>query len=84
MKHDFKQLLPLFLTFAKIGAFTFGGGYAMLPLIQEQVLASSPPRPSNKKPFKTAAHPGSGFLSHLTNICILIIIVLSDLRRQFL
>lgn len=31
--------LDLFLTFLKIGAFTFGGGYAMLPLIQEQVVA---------------------------------------------
>lgn len=31
--------LELFLTFLKIGAFTFGGGYAMLPLIQEQTLA---------------------------------------------
>ena len=31
--------LTLFLTFFKIGAFTFGGGYAMLPLIQEQVQA---------------------------------------------
>ena len=31
--------LELFWTFFKIGAFTFGGGYAMLPLIQEQVLA---------------------------------------------
>ena len=30
--------LQLFLTFLKIGAFTFGGGYAMLPLIQEEVL----------------------------------------------
>lgn len=29
----------LFLTFLKIGAFTFGGGYAMLPLIQEAVLS---------------------------------------------
>lgn len=28
----------LFLTFFKIGTFTFGGGYAMLPLIQEEVL----------------------------------------------
>lgn len=27
----------LFYTFFMIGAFTFGGGYAMLPLIQEQV-----------------------------------------------
>ena len=31
--------LTLFLTFLKIGAFTFGGGYAMLPLIQEEVAA---------------------------------------------
>ncbi len=30
-------LLELFLTFFKIGAFTFGGGYAMLPFIQEEV-----------------------------------------------
>lgn len=31
--------LQLFLTFLKIGAFTFGGGYAMLPLMQEAVLS---------------------------------------------
>ena len=31
--------LELFYTFFMIGAFTFGGGYAMLPLIQEQVAA---------------------------------------------
>ena len=31
--------LELFFTFLMIGAFTFGGGYAMLPLIQEQVAA---------------------------------------------
>ena len=29
--------LELLLTFMKIGAFTFGGGYAMLPLIQAEV-----------------------------------------------
>lgn len=29
--------LELFATFFMIGAFTFGGGYAMLPLMQEQV-----------------------------------------------
>ena len=29
-------LLDLFLTFAKIGLFTFGGGYAMIPLIENQ------------------------------------------------
>lgn len=27
-------LIQLFLGFAKIGLFTFGGGYAMLPLIE--------------------------------------------------
>lgn len=30
--------ITLFFTFFKIGLFTFGGGYAMLPLIQEEVL----------------------------------------------
>ena len=28
----------LFLTFAKIGLFTFGGGYAMLPLIEKETV----------------------------------------------
>ena len=32
--------LKLFLTFLKIGALTFGGGLAMLPLMQEEVLAN--------------------------------------------
>ena len=31
-------LLELFFVFFCIGAFTFGGGYAMLPLMQQQVL----------------------------------------------
>ena len=31
--------LELFLTFLKVGVFTFGGGYAMLPLIQDEVEA---------------------------------------------
>ena len=31
--------LDLFWTFFRIGLFTFGGGYAMLPLIQSEVLA---------------------------------------------
>jgi chromate transporter len=34
------KFLFLFLTFFKIGAFTFGGGYAMLPFIQQEVLAN--------------------------------------------
>lgn len=32
------DFLILFLTFFKIGAFTIGGGYAMLPFIQQEVL----------------------------------------------
>lgn len=35
-----KELLSLFLTFARIGAFTFGGGYAMLPMLQREVVQS--------------------------------------------
>lgn len=33
-----KILLQLFMTFFKIGAFSFGGGYAMLPLLEEEVI----------------------------------------------
>lgn len=32
------MLIKLFLSFLKIGLFSFGGGYAALPLIQEQVV----------------------------------------------
>ena len=34
MGNAINMLLNLFFTFAKIGAFTFGGGYAMIPLIE--------------------------------------------------
>ena len=33
-----KALWKIFLVFLKIGAFTFGGGYAMIPLIQREVV----------------------------------------------
>ncbi len=33
-----KELLDLFLTFARIGGLTFGGGYAMLPMLQKEVV----------------------------------------------
>lgn len=33
--------LKLFLAFLKIGAFTFGGGYAMLPLMADEVAANN-------------------------------------------
>ncbi|MCF0105866.1 MAG: chromate transporter [Holdemanella sp.] len=33
-----KEYLDLYLTFAKIGAFTFGGGYAMLPMLEKEVV----------------------------------------------
>lgn len=36
MKHTPGLLLRLFWTFFRIGAFTFGGGYAMLPLIESE------------------------------------------------
>ncbi|WP_010251399.1 chromate transporter [Acetivibrio cellulolyticus] len=33
-----KELWEIFVTFFKIGAFTIGGGYAMLPLIEKEVV----------------------------------------------
>lgn len=33
-----RQLFDLFYSFFKIGCFTFGGGYAMIPLIQREVI----------------------------------------------
>ena len=42
-KHATQQnkvsLLRLFLTFLKVGAFTFGGGYAMIAILQEELVA---------------------------------------------
>jgi chromate transporter len=35
---NIKLCLRLFLTFLKIGAFTFGGGYAMIPLISRETV----------------------------------------------
>ena len=32
------KLFDLFLTFARIGGLTFGGGYAMLPMLQKEVV----------------------------------------------
>jgi len=33
-----KELWDLFVTFARIGGLTFGGGYAMLPILQREVV----------------------------------------------
>lgn len=33
-----KEYLDLFLIFARIGAVTFGGGYAMLPILQKEIV----------------------------------------------
>ena len=35
-----KELWDLFWTFAKMGVMTFGGGYAMLPILQREVVES--------------------------------------------
>lgn len=37
LKEKLKNALTLFLTFFKIGAFTFGGGYAMIPIIEKEI-----------------------------------------------
>lgn len=33
-----KDLIKMFISFLKIGAFTFGGGFAMIPLIEAEVV----------------------------------------------
>ena len=32
------NLLPLFLSFAKVGVMTFGGGYAMIPILEREIV----------------------------------------------
>ena len=39
-----KELWELFSSFARIGGFTFGGGYAMLPMLQKEVVEKRPRR----------------------------------------
>lgn len=36
--NKYKKIWELFVTFFRIGAFTFGGGYAMIPLIQSETV----------------------------------------------
>ena len=43
------MLISLFLTFAKIGLFTFGGGYAMLSVIEHLCV--------NRKQWITSSWP---------------------------
>lgn len=38
MKDETKKLFQIFWTFLKIGPVTFGGGYAMIPLIEREVV----------------------------------------------
>ena len=34
----FKDLLEIYISSAKVGALTFGGGYAMLPILQKEIV----------------------------------------------
>jgi chromate transporter len=35
---NFRQLLDLYVTFFKVGGMTFGGGYAMMPILEREVV----------------------------------------------
>ena len=39
LKEKFRRALSLFVTFFKIGAFTFGGGYAMIALLENEFVS---------------------------------------------
>ena len=48
-----KELVNLFFAFARIGAFTFGGGYAMLPMLQKEIVEKKKPKKKTRNtPFK--------------------------------
>ena len=55
--------LKLFLTFFKIGAFTFGGGYAMLPLMQNEVAANNWMTPEELVNFIAVSESTPGVLA---------------------
>ncbi len=38
MKKDFKEILQFYMVFFKIGLLTIGGGYAMLPMIEKELV----------------------------------------------
>lgn len=38
MKNKIRDLMALYLAFVKIGAFTFGGGLAMMPIMQRELI----------------------------------------------
>lgn len=38
MERNIKNMFTLFITFFKIGLFTLGGGYAMIPLIKREIV----------------------------------------------
>lgn len=38
MKNKIRELMALYLAFVKIGAFTFGGGLAMMPIMQRELI----------------------------------------------
>ena len=52
----------LFITFVRIGAFTIGGGYAMLPLIQREVVDRGWMSKRNLSTFLRSLNPYPGFL----------------------
>ena len=37
-KKEKNKLFSMFITFLKIGLFTFGGGYAMIPLMEKEIV----------------------------------------------
>ena len=55
--------LKLFLTFLKIGAFTFGGGYAMLPLMADEVAANNWMTPDELVNFIAVSESTPGVLA---------------------
>ena len=78
-----KELLNLFMAFARIGAFTFGGGYAMLPMLQKEVVEKYHWATEDEIGYKTRGILGSIFatLGIITPSIIIITLIAAFLKN---
>ena len=74
-------LLHLFFTFFKIGLFTIGGGYAMIPLIQEEVQRNHWLQPTDLIDFIAVSESTPGPFA--VNIALISELKPKELRGQF-
>ena len=76
------MLFDLFITFAKIGVMTFGGGYAMLPILQRELVENKGFYPSGMEVLEEMMQQNATFLFTNSLFKISISIVGEALRQK--